>query len=96
MEPKDYYQDCYFSLVNVKVSKDRKKITYPNLDSALRLVLHDLFMPAPLPPEDGFARLADEMVFDKDSSSATSNLTGSEYEPDEKLKLILFSPATIK
>ena len=48
-------------------------------------------MPAPLPPEDGVASLADEVVFDKASNLAPSDSTGSEYEPEEKLKLFLFS-----
>ena len=46
-------------------SKRRKKITYPNLDSALRPVPHDPSMPASLAHEDGFASLADELVLTK-------------------------------
>ena len=48
-------------------------------------------MPAPIPPEDGLASLADEVAFDEDASSASSDATGSEYEPEENLKPILFS-----
>ena len=48
-------------------------------------------MPASLPPEDGLASPADEVVFDEDSNSAPSNSTGSEYESEENLKPILFS-----
>ena len=33
----------------------------------------------------------DEVVFDEDSNLAPSDSTGSEYEPEEKLKPILFS-----
>jgi len=72
-------------------SKHRKKITYPNIDSALRPVSHDPSMPAPLSPEDGPASIADEVVVDEDSNLAPSDSTGSEYEPEEKLKTILFS-----
>ena len=72
-------------------SKHRKKISYPNIDSALRPVSHDPSMPVPLPPEDGLASLADEVVFDEDSNLAPSDSTGFEYEPEEKLKPILFS-----
>ena len=71
-------------------SKRRKKITYPNTDSALGPVPHDPSMPAPLPPEDGLASLADEVVFDEDSNLAPSDSIGSEYQPEEKLKPILF------
>ena len=48
-------------------------------------------MPASLPPEDGLASLADEVVFDEDSNSAPNDSTGSEYKPEENLKPILFS-----
>ena len=64
-------------------SKHRKKITYPNIDSALRPVPKDPSMPAPLPPKDKLASLADEMVFDEDSNHAPSDSIGSEYEPEK-------------
>ena len=85
MEPKDHLQVCYFFHVNVKgfSSKQKKKITYASLDSALRPVPHDLSMPASLPLEDDLASLADEVIFVEDSSSAPSDSTGSEYEPEE-------------
>ena len=78
----NHFQDCYFCLVNAKgfSSKHRKKIAYPNIDSALRPVPLYPSMPAPLPPEDGLASLADEVVFDEDSNLSSSNSTGSEYE----------------
>ena len=74
------------------LARNTKKITYPNLDSALRPVPHNLSMSLQLLPEDGFASLADEVVFDKDSSSALSHSTDSEYEPQENVKPILFFP----
>ena len=61
------------------------------MDSALRPVSHNPSMPVPLSPEDGLASLADEVVFDEDSNLAPSDSTGFEYEPEEKLKPILFS-----
>ena len=72
-------------------SKHRKKITYPNLDSVLRPVPRDPFLPTPLPSEDGLASLANKVVFDADSNLAPSDSIGSEYVPEEKLKPILFS-----
>ena len=92
-EPKDHFQDCCFCLVNAKVfsSKHRKKTTYPNIDSALRPVPHDPSMPSLLPPEDGLASVADEVVFDENRNLAPSDLTDFEYEPEEKLKPTLFS-----
>ena len=68
-----------------------RRLPYPNLDSALKPVPHNPSMPAPIPPEDGLASLADEVVFDEDTNSASSYATGSEYEPEENLKSILFS-----
>ena len=53
-------------------------------------------MLAPLPPEDGLAILADEVVFDEDSNLAPSDSTGSEYEPEEKLKTHSILPGTVK
>ena len=90
--PKDHFQICYFCLINVKgfSSKHSSKITYPNIDSALRPVPHDTSMPAPISLEDGLAGLSDEVVFDG-NSCGTSNSTGSEYKPEENLKSILFS-----
>ena len=52
-------------------------------------------MPATLPPEDGLASLADEVVFGEDSNFAPSDSIGSEYEPEENLKPILFSYAQL-
>ena len=48
-------------------------------------------MPAPIPVEDGLAVLSDEAVFDDGNSCGRSHSTGSEYEPEENLKPILFS-----
>ena len=48
-------------------------------------------MPAPLPPEDGLASLANEVVFDENSNLTLTDFTGSKYEPEEKLKPIIFS-----
>ena len=92
-EPKDHFQGCYFSLVNAKgfSSNHRKKITNPYIDSALRPDPRDPSMLAPLLPEDGLASFADEVVVDEDSNFALSDSTGSEYEPEEKMKAILFS-----
>ena len=67
------------------------KIIYRNIDSALRPVSHDPSMPAPLYLEDGLASLVDEVVFDKESNLAPSDSTGSEHDPGDKLKPILFS-----
>ena len=72
-------------------SKHSSKITYPNTDSALRPVPHNPSMSAPIFLEDGLAGLSDEAVFDDGNSCGPSDLTGSEYEPEDNSKPILFS-----
>ena len=62
----------------------------------MKTVPHNLSMFALLPPENRLAGLADEVVFGVDSSSAPSDLTGSEYKPEVNLKPILFFSGTIK
>ena len=53
-------------------------------------------MPAPVPPEDTLASLSKVAVFDDGHSSGPSDSTGSEYEPEENLKPILFSQKQFK
>ena len=48
-------------------------------------------MPASLPPKHEHASLADKVVFDEDTSSASRDSAGFEYEQEENLKPILFS-----
>ena len=73
------------------LAQNTEKNYYSNLDSALRPVPYDSSMPAPLTAEDGLGSLADEVIFDEDSSSAPNDPADSEYESEENLKLILFS-----
>ena len=51
-EPKDDVTDCYFCMTNVTgfTAKNKKHISYPNLPSAMRSVLHSDFM-VPLSPQ---------------------------------------------
>ena len=90
-ESKDHFQDCYVCLVNVKgfSSKHRSKI-YPNIDSALRTVhttpqcLHQFLLKMHLPAS--LMKRFLTMV-----TTGSSDSTGSQYEPEENLKPILFS-----
>ena len=66
------------------------KITYSNIDPELRPVPYDPSMSAPLPPENRLACLTNEVVFNEDSNLTPSNSTGSEYEPEERLKPFYF------
>ena len=90
---KDYIQDCYFCLVNIKGfgAKHRMKVACPNVDSARRYVSHDPLMRASLPSEDDLVALADEFEEDCDEESAPAHgdSTDSEYDPQESLKPIL-------
>ena len=51
-EPQNHADDCYFSLTNIIGfnASSRKKIKYPNLRSAMRLVPHSDDLPVPTPP----------------------------------------------
>ena len=93
-EQEDHIQDCYFCLVNVRgfSRKHRMKISYPNLDSALKPVPHD----APCLHHSHLKMdltLADEVKKDSDEEStpAPKDSTDSEYTPEESSKPILFS-----
>lgn len=77
-EQKDHITDCYFCLTNVKgfSSKSKHKINYPNLDSALRPVPHDINLPVPVPPISW--TLTDN---DENSKSDTEQIC-NENDPD--------------
>ena len=53
-EPKDHLTDCYFCKVNVMgySTKNKHKIVYPNLNSAMRPVPHSESLPIPVPRDD--------------------------------------------
>lgn len=50
-EPKNHVDDCYFCMTNVRgfSKKNRNKIVYPNLPSAIRPVPHSDEIPVPTP-----------------------------------------------
>ena len=50
-EPTNHATDCYFCLTNVKGmnKKNKNKIQYPNIPSALRPVPHSDDLPIPVP-----------------------------------------------
>jgi hypothetical protein len=56
-EPKNHVDDCYFCCVSVTgfSAKNKDKIMYPNLNSAMRPILHDDNLPVKEPPENGLA-----------------------------------------
>ena len=73
--------DCYFCVVNTSgfSAKNKHKIIYPNLRSALRPVVHDDALPVPVPPEDGIESVQDEI--DVEEGASGGNLNASAY-PD--------------
>jgi hypothetical protein len=58
-EPKNHVGDCYFCCVIITdfSAKNKHKIMYPNLNSAMRPVTHDDNLPGVEPPENGLAIL---------------------------------------
>lgn len=70
----DHVSDCYFCMTNVSgmKGKQRKKIAYPNLNSARRPVPHNETLPIPKPPET--VGQIEEMQVD--------DTTDVDYEPD--------------
>ncbi|KAK8395433.1 hypothetical protein O3P69_006229 [Scylla paramamosain] len=53
-EPEDHSTDCYFCLMDIKGRnrKGKKSIVYPDLQSAIRSVLHSSDIPVPQPPSE--------------------------------------------
>ena len=67
-EPKDHTTDCYFCLINTKGvgKKNRHKISYPSIPSAIRPTLHSDELPVPV--FNGLSP-AEEEGSDKDQES---------------------------
>jgi len=57
LEPKNYVDDCYFCFVSVTgfSGKNKHRIVYPNLNSAIRPAPHNEDLPVPEPTENGLA-----------------------------------------
>jgi len=93
-EQKNHYNDCYFCNVNVNgfSKKNKHNINYPNLDSAIRPVIHSASLPIPIPPEEGL-NLNIEMECDQDSFDHHDECPeDTDYTPDEdKSSLQTFS-----
>jgi hypothetical protein len=52
-EPRDHLTDCYFCVTNIVgfSSKNKARINYPNLHSAIRPACHNEYLPIPGPPK---------------------------------------------
>jgi len=86
-EPKDHVTDCYFCSVNTTgfSVKNKHKIVYPSLDSAIRPVPHDASLPIPVPPLDGLESVEDEIEFNTLAGSTDQDSADSEYTPDSDI-----------
>ena len=75
-EPRNHADDCYFCLNNITGfnASSRKKIKYPNLQSAMRSVPHSDDLPVPTPPvnKDLLSSSEEEMSSRKDSAESIS------------------------
>lgn len=70
-EPRDHLTDCYFCITKVKgfSLKNRCAIKYPNLQSAIRPVLHSANLPVPISPTE----IVDYEEDEDDNSGVTSD-----------------------
>ena len=89
-ESKYHNDDCYFCLVNTRgfSAKNKHKIIYPNLQSALRPVAHDESLPVPVPPDDEIESNPDEEITEgacvKETTSADLDYTSDERDSSSK------------
>ena len=74
-EPKDHCNDCYFCAVKTKGinRKNRISLTYPNLDSAIRPVLHSKELPVPV--FEGLPQLESSLSSEEEEVSIDSDNT---------------------
>ncbi|CAG9790224.1 unnamed protein product [Diatraea saccharalis] len=79
LEQKSHTTNCYFYTVDVKGfnTKNKKKIFYPNLDSAIRPVPHGPEIPVPQPPSN----LDDILCESEESDTSASQDESSPYFP---------------
>jgi len=85
-EPKNRVDDWYFCCVCVTgfSAKNKPKIVYPNLNSAVRPVLRDDHIPVPQPSENGLAFLEQMECEGSSSPEATQHCSDNQYVPEER------------
>ena len=73
-EPRDHTSDCYFCMTVVAgfSAKNKDKIVYPDIPSAIKPVQHDATLPIPEPPLN--------IAFPETLSSSTSSASSSDDE----------------
>ena len=85
-EPKNLFDDWHFFCVSFTSfsAKNKRKILYPNLNSALRLIPHDDNLPVQEPPENGLAFL-DQMECENGSSPAATHHSSDDLNAPEEM-----------
>ncbi|XP_076064989.1 uncharacterized protein LOC143039025 [Oratosquilla oratoria] len=85
-EPKDHSTDCYFCLTDIKGRnrKGKKSIVYPDLQSAIRPVLHSSDIPVPQPPSE----LPSDDTSNSDDLESQDATYTTQLESDKKPHLI--------
>jgi hypothetical protein len=82
-EPKNHVGDCYFYcvIINGFSAKNKHKILYSNLNSAMRPITHDDNLTGPEPPENGLAFLEQMECEDGSSLEAIHHSSDDQYVP---------------
>jgi hypothetical protein len=85
-EPKNLVDDWHFCCVSFTSfsAKNWRKIVYPNLNSAVRLIPHDGNLPVQEPPENGLAFL-DQMECENGSSPAATQHSSDDLNTSEEM-----------
>ncbi len=97
-EPRNHVDDCYFCLTKTQGynAKNKKKISYPNLDSAIRPILHNDEVPVPVAP----VSMNDIDLSDLDTSASSDAEAGTasddEYMPSALIEPQLFTQIELK
>lgn len=86
-EPKNHSDDCYFCSCDLKGfnGKNKKRILYPNLNSAIRPIPHGNDVPIPVPPKEM------ENVLSSDSEQSLVDSTDPDFTPEAVQKPELFN-----
>ena len=82
-EPTNHFDDCYFCLTKTEgfSKKQKHKIEYPNLPSAIRPVLHGADLPVPIAPLDWQGIVLEDKE-DIESNSSGDQCTDPTFTPE--------------
>ena len=85
-EPKNLVDDWHFCCVSFTSfsAKNKRQFVYPNLNSAVRLILHDDNFPVQEPPDNGLAFL-NQMECENGSSPAATQHSSDDLNTPEEM-----------